>query len=224
MCCFDRAIAERCCEAFGKSLMRCGVIRTPLCLRNHGSPDTSDSRSMTAVHRGGRPVRIERMLQMGCPNRTVARFTRIRCRSWRFRRSMCCISGTSLVRCWSQQPGRAKRTSPLSMWRKPIRSASCSLPIAKRILDASLKSYKRLLGQQYTYGMYRPGSDGSEYTCQFAMCSTIVRHLDAINPELFDYIVVDEAHRTGSAGYQKIMAYFRPSFYLGMTATPKHAI
>ena len=90
----------------------------------------------------------------------------------------------------------------------------------KRILDASLKSYKRLLGQQYTYGMYRPGSDGSEYTCQFAMCSTIVRHLDAINPELFDYIVVDEAHRTGSAGYQKIMAYFRPSFYLGMTATP----
>lgn len=90
----------------------------------------------------------------------------------------------------------------------------------KRILDASLRSYKRLLGDAYSYGMYRPGSDGSEFTCTFAMCSTIVRYLDRIDPGQFDYIVVDEAHRTGSSGYQKIMAYFTPKFYLGMTATP----
>ena len=36
----------------------------------------------------------------------------------------------------------------------------------------------------------------------------------------FDYIVIDEAHRTGSQGYQSIMSHFTPRFYLGMTATP----
>lgn len=36
----------------------------------------------------------------------------------------------------------------------------------------------------------------------------------------FDYIVIDEAHRTGSQSYQSIMSYFTPRFYLGMTATP----
>ena len=90
----------------------------------------------------------------------------------------------------------------------------------KRILDASLKSYMRLLGDAYSYGVYRPGSDGTDFTCTFAMCSTIVRYLDRIDPGQFDYIVVDEAHRTGSTGYQKIMSYLTPRFYLGMTATP----
>lgn len=90
----------------------------------------------------------------------------------------------------------------------------------KRILEASRKSYERLLGDSYSYGMYRSGSDGTEYSCTFAMCSTIARYLDRIDPNLFDYIVVDEAHRTGSAGYRSIMSHFTPKFYLGMTATP----
>lgn len=90
----------------------------------------------------------------------------------------------------------------------------------KRILDASLGSYKRLLGDAYSYGVYRAGSDGSDFTCTFAMCSTIVRYLDQIDLARFDYIVIDEAHRTGSSGYQKIMEHFSPRFFLGMTATP----
>lgn len=45
-------------------------------------------------------------------------------------------------------------------------------------------------------------------------------HLDDFRPDEFDYIVIDEAHRVGSASYKKIMGYFTPKFYLGMTATP----
>lgn len=90
----------------------------------------------------------------------------------------------------------------------------------QRILDASLESYRKLLGPSYTYGLYRPGGAEAEASCLFAMCSTIVRHLDEFDPRAFDYIVVDEAHRTGSSSYQKIMEFFTPSFYLGMTATP----
>lgn len=90
----------------------------------------------------------------------------------------------------------------------------------QRILEASLASYRRLLGSSYTYDIYRPGHDDRRVTCMFAMCSTIVRHLDEFDPAAFDYIVVDEAHRTGSSSYQRIMEYFKPLFCLGMTATP----
>ena len=36
----------------------------------------------------------------------------------------------------------------------------------------------------------------------------------------FDYILIDEVHHAGAETYQKIMNYFQPKFYLGMTATP----
>lgn len=36
----------------------------------------------------------------------------------------------------------------------------------------------------------------------------------------FDYIVIDEVHRAGAPSYQKIMDYFTPKFYLGMSASP----
>lgn len=90
----------------------------------------------------------------------------------------------------------------------------------KRILTASMASYKKLLGDNYTYGLYRAGGDGTEFTCTFAMCSTICGYLDKIDAELFDYIVIDEAHRVGAKGYQRILEHFKPKFCLGMTATP----
>ena len=34
-------------------------------------------------------------------------------------------------------------------------------------------------------------------------------------------IVLDEAHNTSAASYQKIIDYFKPRFWLGMTATPE---
>ncbi|MGZ2418031.1 superfamily II DNA or RNA helicase [Staphylococcus caledonicus] len=41
------------------------------------------------------------------------------------------------------------------------------------------------------------------------------------NKEEFDYIVFDEAHRTDAKTYRKILEYFTPDFFLGMTATPE---
>lgn len=90
----------------------------------------------------------------------------------------------------------------------------------QRILDSSRRSYERLLGDAYTCGSYVPSAGDTGEKCLFAMCSTMVRHLDDFAPDAFDYIVIDEAHRTGSSGYQMIMEHFAPRFYLGMTATP----
>lgn len=90
----------------------------------------------------------------------------------------------------------------------------------ERILKASLKSFKRVLGNSYTYEIYGAGSCVPTATCVFAMVTTLRRHLHEFSPDAFDYIIVDEAHHTGAAGYQAIMDYFTPDFYLGMTATP----
>ena len=43
------------------------------------------------------------------------------------------------------------------------------------------------------------------------------------SPDSFDYIVVDEVHRAGAASYQRIFRYFKPRFWLGMTATPERS-
>lgn len=39
-------------------------------------------------------------------------------------------------------------------------------------------------------------------------------------PEQFDYIIVDEFHHAAADSYRRILDYFKPSFLLGLTATP----
>lgn len=90
----------------------------------------------------------------------------------------------------------------------------------RRILSASLNSFKRVLGNEYSYGFLSSGEDISNKTCVFAMSGYLASHLDQFSPDEFDYIIIDEAHRTGAKGYLKIIEYFDPKFLLGMTATP----
>ena len=39
-------------------------------------------------------------------------------------------------------------------------------------------------------------------------------------PDDFDCIILDEAHHSSANTYQKVMNYFTPKLWLGMTATP----
>lgn len=41
------------------------------------------------------------------------------------------------------------------------------------------------------------------------------------SPDYFDYIIYDEAHRSGASSYQSVLNYFKPKFQLGMSATPE---
>jgi superfamily II DNA or RNA helicase len=36
----------------------------------------------------------------------------------------------------------------------------------------------------------------------------------------FDFIIIDEVHRAGADSYGRILEYFQPEFWLGMTASP----
>ena len=52
---------------------------------------------------------------------------------------------------------------------------------------------------------------------------SVALHLDAFKDDDFDYLIVDEAHHAAADTYQKVLAYFKPSFTLGLTATPERA-
>lgn len=90
----------------------------------------------------------------------------------------------------------------------------------KRILEASLSSFQRVLRDKYTYSIYGTSSWKQDSTCVFAMMGLLAKHLEEFNPNEFDYIIIDEAHHAGAESYRKIIDYFHPKFLLGMTATP----
>lgn len=45
-------------------------------------------------------------------------------------------------------------------------------------------------------------------------------NLKCFDPEEFDCVILDEAHHSPANTYQKIIDYFKPKLFLGMTATP----
>ena len=58
------------------------------------------------------------------------------------------------------------------------------------------------------------------------MCGSIqsiALNLDMFKEDDFDYIIIDEAHHATADTYQKVLAYFKPKFLLGLTATPERA-
>lgn len=52
---------------------------------------------------------------------------------------------------------------------------------------------------------------------------SIALNLDMFKEDDFYYIIIDEAHHATADTYQKVLAYFKPKFLLGLTATPERA-
>jgi len=55
----------------------------------------------------------------------------------------------------------------------------------------------------------------------FASIQTLADHLDEFEANAFDYIVIDEFHHAAAKSYRRVLDHFRPSFLLGLTATPE---
>jgi len=91
--------------------------------------------------------------------------------------------------------------------------------IAKQALD----SYKKVFGSSGSYGLisgsHRNFDSMFVFSTMQMMAKEIVRK--KFSPNEFDYIVIDEVHRAGAESYQRIMDYFEPKLWLGMTASPE---
>ena len=94
----------------------------------------------------------------------------------------------------------------------------------EQILQNSLKDFQKVLGFEDDEGcIYKSGMDLSQKRYIFATIQTISRedNLQSFAPSFFNYILIDEVHKAGADTYKKVMNYFQPDFYLGMTATPE---
>lgn len=93
----------------------------------------------------------------------------------------------------------------------------------EQILKQALESYQDVMGDDINAGIL--SGNNKEYDADYLFSTvqmmskqeTMERYL----PEHFDYICIDETHRSGSETYQKIIQYFKPKFLLGMTASPE---
>lgn len=94
----------------------------------------------------------------------------------------------------------------------------------EQILQKSRASFRKVLGGNASdYGILSGHHADKKAKYLFATIQTLSKpdNMKYFSPEEFDYILVDEAHRTGSESYRHFLKYFKPKFCLGMTATPE---
>ena len=84
------------------------------------------------------------------------------------------------------------------------------------------KSYQKVFGKNISMGLVGAGYSDYDSDYVFAMVQTLNRdeHLHKYSLDEFDCIILDEAHHSSADTYQKVMNYFKPKLWLGMTATP----
>lgn len=96
----------------------------------------------------------------------------------------------------------------------------------EQILQKACRSFQNILGgNPAAYGLYTGDVRDKDAKYLFASVQTLSRdeHLHRFDPGTFDYILIDEVHHAGADSYQKVMGYFKPHFFLGMTATPERS-
>lgn len=92
----------------------------------------------------------------------------------------------------------------------------------EEILDQAMKTFQ-LIRPDATAGLYDGRDKFPNADLIFASVQTISRqqHLNAFDPNTFDYIVIDEFHHATARTYRKLLDHFTPNFQLGLTATPQ---
>lgn len=88
------------------------------------------------------------------------------------------------------------------------------------ILKQAMKSFRNVFGETKSFGLFVGNTNESDRDFVFATMQTMTNHFEDFAKGSFDVIVVDEAHRAGANSYQKMMQYFEPKLWLGMTASP----
>lgn len=83
-------------------------------------------------------------------------------------------------------------------------------------------SYQRVFGNSVSMGLVGAGNYEYDKDYVFATVETLTKnvHLQQYKPDEFDCIILDEAHHSSANTYQRVMNYFNPRLFLGMTATP----
>ena len=91
------------------------------------------------------------------------------------------------------------------------------------IAEQAYESYKYVFGSEVKMGLLSGKRKEYEADFLFSTMQTLAKEetLTQFEKDEFDVIIIDEVHRAGANSYQKIMDYFEPNLWLGMTASPE---
>lgn len=91
-----------------------------------------------------------------------------------------------------------------------------------QIAKQALKSYKKVFDCKISMGMVTGKYQDYDADFVFATVQTLSKGdtLKKYGKDHWDLIIIDEAHHSAAESYKKIMDYFTPKLWLGMTATP----
>lgn len=92
----------------------------------------------------------------------------------------------------------------------------------EQIAKQAIKSYKKVFGSTKSFGLLSGTSKDFEADYLFSTMQTMSKPevIKKFIRDEFETIIIDEVHRAGAESYQRIMEYFCPRFWLGMTASP----
>ena len=93
----------------------------------------------------------------------------------------------------------------------------------ENVAAKAMESFKKIIGTGKTMSLFTGNHKNIDSDYIFATIQSISKddQMRTFSPDHFDYIVIDEVHRAGSATYIKVINYFKPKFLLGMSATPE---
>lgn len=93
----------------------------------------------------------------------------------------------------------------------------------EQVARKAMQSFSQVIGgPQKNFGLISSQHHDFSPRYLFATVQTLSQKkiLEKLSPQMFDFILVDEAHRAAAPSYQRLMDHFKPKFWLGMTATP----
>jgi superfamily II DNA or RNA helicase/SOS-response transcriptional repressor LexA len=92
----------------------------------------------------------------------------------------------------------------------------------EEILLQAERTFKSLLPKLVS-GHFNAKTKVLDADIVFASIQTLGKqaNLNQVNPNHFDYVIVDEFHHAGASSYQSLLNHFTPQFLLGLTATPE---
>ncbi|MBD8014556.1 DUF3427 domain-containing protein [Planococcus wigleyi] len=96
----------------------------------------------------------------------------------------------------------------------------------EQILQKAKSDFIRILGGiEKDFGILSGNLRQTDARYLFATIQTISKEetLQQLDPQAFDYILIDEVHKAGAKSYQKVIEHFQPKFLMGMTATPERS-
>lgn len=91
-----------------------------------------------------------------------------------------------------------------------------------QIAKQALESYRKVFDDKVSMGLVTGKEQKYDSDFVFATVQTLSKKesLEKYTIDAFEAIVIDEAHHSASDSYKKVMDYFVPKLWLGMTATP----